>query len=141
LPRKQKIKLSIPYFAIVGIIIAVILSGVNIAGDFDVGVWNASEFLAGFATLAFQLRFDIFLLVTLVPLIVALFMVSLRINPLGISILFLIVGSIIVQPVLTGLTGFNIFPYRYIPFVVFFAIGVGFLFSKKITLQEQLPYR
>jgi hypothetical protein len=139
LSRKQKIKLSIPYIVIVGLIIGVILSGVNIAGSSSsVGNWNANEFLAGFATLAFQLRFDVFLLVMLVPVIVMLFIMSQKINPLGISLIVLIVGSIIVQPVLTGLTEFNIFPYRYMPFVVFLSIGIGFLFSKKITQPEEL---
>jgi hypothetical protein len=142
LSRKQKLKLSIPYIVIVGMIVGVILSGVNIAGSSSsVGSWNANEFLAGFATLAFQLRFDVFLLVMLVPVIIALFMISQKINPLGISLIVLIVGSIIIQPVLTGLTEFNIFPYRYIPFVVFLSIGVGFLFTKKISQTEGLLSR
>jgi len=52
---------------------------------------------------------------------------------IGSSVLVLIIGSIISAPLLAGLTGFNIFPYRHMPLIVFFSIGVGMLFSKKIT--------
>ena len=47
------------------------------------------------------------------------------------SILLLIAGMIFAAPLLAALTSVNIHPYRYVPMIVFFAIGIGTLFSKR----------
>jgi len=49
------------------------------------------------------------------------------------SILVLMGGTLLAAPLLAGFTGFNVYPYRYIPFIIFFSIGVGILLSRKIT--------
>jgi len=47
------------------------------------------------------------------------------------SILFLIFGTIITGPILVTFTPhYEILPYRFIPLLVFFSIGVGMFFSK-----------
>ena len=47
-------------------------------------------------------------------------------------ILVLISGTILVTPVLEMITDYYfVYPYRYVPLVVFFAIGLSTLFSKK----------
>ena len=50
------------------------------------------------------------------------------------SILVLIAGSILAGPLVSSVTDFYfILPYRFIPFIVFMAIGIGIIFSKKTT--------
>jgi hypothetical protein len=45
-------------------------------------------------------------------------------------------GIAIMMPVMAGLTGWNLHPYRFVPLMNFFAIAVGVLFSsRKITQQ------
>jgi len=38
---------------------------------------------------------------------------------------------LLIAPLLTGFTDQTSQPYRFVPFVVFFAIGVGVLLSKR----------
>jgi len=51
------------------------------------------------------------------------------------SILILIAGTLFSAPLLLGFTEFNTQPYRLIPFIVFFAMGVGTLLSRKTNGQ------
>ncbi len=44
--------------------------------------------------------------------------------------MFLIGGILFISPLLTGFTELTNQPYRFVPLVVFFAIGVGILLSK-----------
>jgi len=46
------------------------------------------------------------------------------------AIILQIVGIIFVMPLLSAMTSFDLHPYRYVPLVGFFAIGVGTLLSK-----------
>ena len=93
---------------------------------------NPTEFWTGFTTLAFNLRFDIFLLLFLLPVTIGLFLKAKNGCRNSISLIVLICGTILVTPVLEMLTDFYfVYPYRYIPLIVFFAIGTSSLFSKK----------
>ena len=48
------------------------------------------------------------------------------------SVLFLITGSLAAGPIIETFSEFYvILPYRFVPTIVFFAIGVGILFNKK----------
>ena len=47
------------------------------------------------------------------------------------SIMVLIAGIIVIAPFLSGFTEITNQPYRFIPLVVFFAMGVGIIFSKR----------
>ena len=50
------------------------------------------------------------------------------------SILFLIMGTLLAGPILIVFTNFyEILPYRFVPLIIFFSIGIGMFFSKKIT--------
>jgi len=69
----------------------------------------------------------------LLPLSVGLILVARKGIREADSILVLMIGVLLSAPLLSGVTGYNIFPYRYIPFLIFFAIGVGVLFSNRIT--------
>ncbi|HXV51066.1 MAG TPA: hypothetical protein VD689_02935, partial [Nitrosopumilaceae archaeon] len=93
-----------------------------------------SEFVIGFSAWYNQMRSDIFLILAILPLTVGLFLTSKR----GIfdadSILVMMAGILLLGPVLGLLTDFYfILPYRYIPLMVFFAVGVGVFLSKRLA--------
>ena len=69
----------------------------------------------------------------ILPLIVGLFLVSRKDVPHADSIMVIIVGIILAMPLLAAMTGVRLHPYRYVPLIVFFGIGVGMLFSNKIS--------
>ena len=93
---------------------------------------DTSEFWIGFTTLASNLRFDVLLLLFLLPVSVGLFLKARNGSKNSISIIVLICGTILVTPVLEMITDYYfVYPYRYVPLVVFFAIGLSTLFSKK----------
>ena len=66
------------------------------------------------------------------PLIVGLFKKSLNGVKQADSILILIIGTIIAAPLVSFVTDFYfILPYRFIPFIVAMAIGIGVLLAKE----------
>ena len=65
----------------------------------------------------------------LVPLLFGLFVAS-KNNRYANSISILIIGILLTAPLLTGMTDKTNQPYRFMPMVIFFAVGVGILFSK-----------
>ncbi len=67
----------------------------------------------------------------ILPLIVGLFVASRNGIKIADSIMVLIGGILLTAPLLTGFTEQTNQPYRFVPLVVFFAIGVGVLFSKR----------
>ena len=93
--------------------------------------FKAIEFLEGFTVWAFQLRYDVVLLTLLLPLVVGLFLASRRGIVMADALLVLITGMLLSAPLLGGFTAFNIHPYRFVPLIVFFAIGIGLLFGNK----------
>ena len=127
---KKKVFLLISYVAIIGISAIVIFSGDTIYPN--VIQIDASKFFIGIATFGPLLRYDFLLLLTILPVVVGLtFLAKSHVKEVD-SILFLILGTFIAGPILIIFTNFyEILPYRYIPFIIFYAIGVGILFSKK----------
>jgi len=65
------------------------------------------------------------------PLIVGLFIAARNGIRHADSIMVLIGGILFSVPLLTGFTELTNQPYRFVPLVVFFAIGVGILLTKK----------
>jgi len=129
MPKKKKIYVMISYVAI-GIILAAVVATIMSPHSFE---FNNSDFWSGFTTLAFQMRSDVLILTFLLPLTVALFLTSRRGIPEADSILVLIMGILFLVPILLGFSAYTMHPYRYMPLIVFFAVGVGTLLSKKIT--------
>ena len=131
IPKTTKVIVSSVITALIigGVLVAT--SGTNEDGitgkqeDFD---WD--EFSLGFTSFSFQLRFDGLVLVFILPLIVGLFVASRHGITHADSIMFLIGGILFISPLLTGFTELTNQPYRFVPLVVFFAIGVGILLSK-----------
>ncbi len=102
------------------------------AGEAAQESFDVKEFLMGFSSFASQMRFDALVMLFMIPLIVGLFMMS-RYGGIrhSESIMVLIAGMLLIAPLLTGFTNQTNQPYRFVPLVVFFAIGVGMLLSKK----------
>ena len=89
------------------------------------------SFWQGFSSMAFQLRFDGLVTIFLFPLIVGLFVASRYEYKYADSVLVLIGFFLLTAPLLTGFTNMTNQPYRFIPLIVFFAMGVGVLLSKR----------
>jgi len=89
------------------------------------------EFLAGFTAFSSQFRFDGLIVMFLLPLTIGLFVASRKAVASADSILFLIFGILLSAAILPGITEFTNNPYRFVSLVVFFAIGVGTLLTKR----------
>ena len=130
IPRKQKAITA-------GITIIMILVGGAVAmGSFSEiqniqEEFDEKEFWMGFTSFAYQLRFDGLIMLFMIPLMVGLFLVAKSGIKHGESIMVLISGMLLITPFLTGFTNQTNQPYRFVPLVVFFAVGVGMLLSKR----------
>ena len=130
--RRTKITILISYVVTVLVAIAIVFVGDTIYPD--VIAVNYSKFILGFQTISAQLRFDFFFIMTLLPVTVGLMFLSKNKLKHADSILILIFGTIIASPILVTFTHhYDILPYRFIPLLVFFSIGVGMFFSKKLV--------
>ena len=130
--RRTKIAILISYVVTVSVAIAIVFLGDTVYPSIiDV---NYSKFILGFQVIIGQLRFDLFFIMTLLPVTVGLILLSKNKLKHADSILILIFGTIIASPILVTFTyHYEILPYRFIPLLVFFSIGVGMFFSKKLV--------
>jgi len=123
------------------IIISGITAGIILAGGIaSTGIsatqgtdepFDAKEFQMGFTSFAYQLRSDGLVILFMIPLMAGLFIVSRKGIKHGESMMVFISGMLLIAPILTGFTTQTNQPYRFVPLVVFFAMGVGVLLSKK----------
>ena len=132
--RRTKIAILISYVVIVSAAFALIFVGDTIYPDIiDV---NSSKFILGFQAIIAQLRFDLFFIMTILPLTVGLIFLSKNKLKHADSILILIFGTIIAAPILVSFTyHYEILPYRFVPLLVFFSIGVGMFFAKNSKIR------
>jgi len=136
IPRRKKIYITITYIALALVAVAVLLiADVSVGGGITTGglTFDWIDFWFGFTSWPSQLRFDGLFLLFVLPVTVGLFILSGRGVPIADAIIVQIVGIIFVMALLSAITDFNLHPYRYVPLIVFFAIGVGTLLSKKIN--------
>ena len=116
----------------IAIIISLIIFQYSNAVYGNVVSIDITEFWIGFTTLASNLRFDVLLLLFLLPVSAGLFLKAKNGCKNSVSLIILISGTILVTPVLEMITDYYfVYPYRYVPLVVFFSIGLATLFSKK----------
>jgi hypothetical protein len=94
--------------------------------------FDAKEFQMGFTSFSYQLRSDGLVMLFMIPLVLGLFLVAKRGVKHGESIMVLISGIMLITPILTGFTNQTNQPYRFVPLIVFFAVGVGVLLSKRV---------
>lgn len=130
-PRKTKIRTAISYGAIIAVGLALVAAlNLNLTGTpvkfSNFGFWQ------GFTSMAYQLRFDVVVLIFLLPLTFGLFFASKKGILQADSIMVLIAGILLTASFLTGFTLQTNQPYRFVPLVVFFAIGVGTILSKRV---------
>ena len=92
--------------------------------------WSWNGFWNGFVSLAYQLRFDGFVVVFLIPTIIGLYLIS-KNNRYANSVSIMISGVIISNPILLAMTEITSQPYRFIPLLIFLAIGVGMILTRK----------
>ncbi len=129
LPRKKKIYLTISYIVLIGIGLSIIaVTNLHLV-DTSVEI-SGFYFIQGFTSFAHSLRFDYLIILFLLPLTVGLFLASKKGIIQAESISILIAGILFSAPLLTGFTELTNQPYRFIPLVVFFSIGVGIILSK-----------
>ena len=100
----------------------------------DIVRFDFTAFLEGFTGWGNSMQLEPFVLLFILPLTVMLFFKSRNGLKQADSIMILLAGSILAGPLISLVTDFYfILPYRFIPFVIFMAIAVGLLFSKKIN--------
>lgn len=130
--RKKKILTIISYSIALAVAAFII---VKIEGN----VWGSlarlgpDQFWVGFTIWSYELRFDILLISTILPLVVGLFITAKNGIKEANMVLFLIFGGFFSVPMLTLFSDYTLQPYRFVPLIVFFSIGVATIFSKKIT--------
>ena len=131
IPKRTKLFLFGSYGFILGITYWIFENGRSIIYD-DIVRYDLNAFLDGFTGWGNSMQLDPFALVIILPLTVMLFFKSRNGLKQADSIMILIAGSILAGPLISLITDFYfILPYRFIPFIVFMAIGIGLLFSKK----------
>ena len=131
IPKRTKLFLFGSYGIILGITYWIFENGRSIIYD-DIVRYDLNAFLDGFTGWGNSMQLDPFALVIILPLTVMLFFKSRNGLKQADSIMILIAGSILAGPLISLITDFYfILPYRFIPFIVFMAIGIGLLFSKK----------
>jgi len=128
--KKRKILILISYGLAVAVIGGIFVIGEHIYGNLL--RIDYAEFVTGFSAWYNQMRSDVFLILVILPLSVGLFFTSKKGIYDANSILVLMAGILLLGPILALLTDFYfILPYRYIPLVVFFAVGVGVFLTKR----------
>jgi len=128
--RKKKMIIAGTMIGLV--IIGAIASSKSLQGDVQES-FISDEFWIGFASFATQLRFDGLVILFLIPLVVGLLFTATK-NKHAESMMVMIVGMLLIAPFLTGFSDQTNQPYRFVPFVTFFAVGVGILLSKTKSL-------
>jgi len=135
LPKRKKILLLSSYFALIVIGLVLIFTQiisipVTFTAD-STSSLDVSKIIDAFAIILSQFRYDGVIVVFLLPLVVCLFLTSKKGIPNANALLILIGGIILMTVFIPVLTGLGNTPYRILPLVFFFAIGVGTLLSKK----------
>jgi hypothetical protein len=111
-----------------GISLIIIGIGAVIIAQSSLTDWNWEKFWIGFTSFSYQLRFDAIIVIFLLPVITGLFLIT-KNNRYANNISIMISGILITNPILMGMTDITSQPYRFIPLIMFFAIGAGMLIS------------
>jgi len=134
--RKQKILTALSYGVIIIIGLVVIVSEIDQPGSACRDCSDIKDLWRGFGVLGFMFGLDSGFLIFLIPLILGLFILSRKGLVLADAVMLLIVGVLLSAP-LSVFGGHHVYPYRLIPFIVFFAVGVGTLLSSKLAYRSK----
>ena len=133
IPKRRKIVLS----SIYGVIL---IGGLAAAFTLEIDTFekareglelNERSLLSGFTAFSYEFRFDGLIILFLLPLTIGLFFASRNGIKEADSFLVLIMGALLIAALLPAFSAFTNNPYRFMPLVFFFAIGVGILLSKR----------
>ena len=133
--RRKKLY-AIASYVVSLIIILAVFSSINTSqGVYDIVDISPSEFFLAFSTLGMALRYDLVIVLSLLPLTLGLFFKFRKENAKKAdSILVLILTALLAGPLLSMVMSFQtvpVMPYRFLPLIVFVAVGIGVLLSKK----------
>ena len=93
---------------------------------------NFNSFLDGFTGWGHSMQLDPLVMLCAIPLTIGLFVKSLKGVKQSDSILIMMMGTLLATPLISLMTDFYFaLPYRFIPFVVAMAIGIGVFLSKE----------
>ena len=93
--------------------------------------------LKGFVSFSYQMRFDGLVIVFLVPIITGLYLIS-KNNQYANTVSIMISWNLMAGPLLLVLTEVSTQPYRWIPVVVFFAIGAAMILTNQKKESKQV---
>ena len=131
IPRKSKLYILASYGIVLSITYVIFETGRSIIYDEIVRI-DFNSFLDGFTGWGNSMQLDPLIVLCIIPLTVGLFKKSLNGIKQADSILILILGTILAGPLISLVTDFYfILPYRFIPFVIAIAIGIGVFLSKE----------
>ena len=131
IPRKSKLYILASYGIVLSITYVIFETGRGIIYDEIVRI-DFNSFLVGFTGWGNSMQLDPLIVLCIIPLTVGLFKKSLNGVKQADSILILILGTILAGPLISLVTDFYfILPYRFIPFVIAIAIGIGVFLSKE----------
>ena len=135
---KRKKLYTLASYVVSLIIILVIISSFNIGGGSGYGgsySLQPNEFFLAFNAMGLALRYDLVVVLSLLPLTLGLFFKFRKENAKKADTIFiLILTALLAGPILAMLTAFQpvpILPHRFLPLIVFVAVGIGVLLSKK----------
>lgn len=100
----------------------------------DIQEFDSLAFLSSLSVLSTQFRYDVVIVLFLLPVVFGIFVKAK--NGLGNanSIQVLILGTLLLAVLIPALSTYTNSPYRFVPFSAFFAIGVGTILASKIRL-------
>ncbi len=129
--RKTKYFLLGGYAIVISIVYFIFQNQSSIIYDQIVKI-DFNSFLNGFTGWGNSMQLDPLVMLCIIPLTIGLFLKSLKGIKQADSILIMIMGTIIAGPLISLVTDFYfILPYRFIPFIVAMAIGIGVFLSKE----------
>ena len=136
LARDLKYKIGFVYGIIFSLMVITYFTNKLTAASPEV-TFNFNLFWTGFTVLESFFRSDFLVSIFLLPVIYGLFILSKKGFLVADALMILIAGILFTAPLLVSLTDMTNQPYRFVPLVVFFAIGAGMLLSTKITIQKK----
>jgi len=137
IPTRKKIYLILSYaaFVVLGLGFLAATGSSFQTGGFH---FDSHDALGGISSIAYSLRFDIVILLLMVPVVVGLFLRSRAGNLSADSVNFLIFGMLL-SGIIVPAVGLAInVPYRFVPLIVFVAIGIGVCISSKSNSKKLL---
>jgi len=131
--KRNRLMISYGIIFLLGVVVIFLLGQSLSATNVPFTDFDSHDFWGGFSALSSSLRIDSLFLIFLLPLTVGLFVASRKQILHADSIMFFILTMLLLSPFLVGFSEHHNVPYRFVPLIVFFAIGVGILLSKNVT--------